>query len=66
MNSTYFNVEIGKPPIDCSVIITDVAQVIETRIEGAAQTVVGSGPEPAPMLVDTSASMWMKKTRLPC
>ena len=30
-----------------------------------AQTVVGLNPEPPPMLVDMSASMWIKKTQLP-
>ena len=31
----------------------------------AARTVVGSSPEPPPMLTDTSAT-WIKKARLPC
>ena len=31
-----------------------------------ARTVVGSSPEPSPMLVDTSASMWIEKAQLPC
>ena len=29
-----------------------------------AQMVMGSSPEPPPMLVDTSASMWIIKARL--
>ena len=31
-----------------------------------ARTVVGSSPKPPPMLVNTSASMWIKKALLPC
>ena len=29
-------------------------------------TVVGLSPKPPPMLVDTSVSMWIKKTQLSC
>ena len=32
----------------------------------AARMVVGSNPEPQPMLVDMSASMWIKKAWLSC
>ena len=31
----------------------------------AARMVVGSGPEPPPMLADMSAGMWIKKVQLP-
>ena len=41
-------------------------QVVYSAVLRATQMVVGLSPKPPPMLMDTSASMWIEKAQLPC